>query len=103
MCIRDRTYIDPLLGGGRLNARTPPGLIERIELGGRPWLWYKSLPIHVGLIRATVAGPGEHDQTFGEELNPAYFSVTPGEGGMQHVPPPMPLDERKIIAGRACD
>jgi len=51
------TSIDPLEQGGRLNDRTPPGLVERIELGGRTWLWYKSIPIHVGLIRASAADP----------------------------------------------
>ena len=29
------TYIDPKISGGRLNDRTPPGLIESIELGGQ--------------------------------------------------------------------
>jgi propionate CoA-transferase len=51
------TFIDPIYDGGRLNQRTPPGLVERIELGGRPWLWYKAIPIDVGLIRATAADP----------------------------------------------
>jgi propionate CoA-transferase len=51
------TFIDPAHHGGRLNDRTPPGLVERIDLGGKTWLWYKSLPIHVALIRATAADP----------------------------------------------
>jgi propionate CoA-transferase len=49
------TFIDPLHQGGRLNDRTPPGIVERVELGGKTWLWYKSFPVHAGLIRATSA------------------------------------------------
>lgn len=51
------TFIDPALAGGRLNERTPTGLVERVELGGRTWLWYHGLPIDVGLIRASAADP----------------------------------------------
>lgn len=51
------TFIDPEFGGGRLNERTPPGLVERVELGGKTWLWYHAIPIHVGLIRASAADP----------------------------------------------
>jgi propionate CoA-transferase len=51
------TFIDPAVQGGRLNSTTPPGLVERIELGGKVWLWYKAFPIHIGLIRATAADP----------------------------------------------
>lgn len=49
------TFIDPILQGGRLNDRTPPGVVERVELGGKTWLWYKSFPVHAGMIRATSA------------------------------------------------
>jgi propionate CoA-transferase len=51
------TFVDPANHGGRLNERTPPDLVERITLGGRDWLWYRSLPVDVGLIRATAADP----------------------------------------------
>lgn len=49
------TFVDPVQYGGRLNAMTTEPLVERIEIGGRTWLWYKSFPLHVGLIRATAA------------------------------------------------
>jgi propionate CoA-transferase len=51
------TCVDPIHGGGRLNARTPAELVERIELGGKTWLWYHAFPLTVGFIRATAADP----------------------------------------------
>jgi propionate CoA-transferase len=49
------TFIDPAQSGGRMNARTTEPLVERLELDRQTWLRYKSVPIHVGLIRATYA------------------------------------------------
>ena len=51
------TFIDPAHQGGRGNECTVEELVERVELGGKIWLWYKSIPVHVGLIRATAADP----------------------------------------------
>jgi len=163
------TFIDPVHRGGRLNDRTSDELVERIELGGKTWLWYKSFPIHVGLIRATaadpngglvmddeavigevlaiaqavrnsggiviaqvaklldmpafpknvrvpgifvdrivVAEPHEHEQTFAERFNASYCQPGPAGADLERENPltwaqPMPLDQRRIIASRACD
>jgi propionate CoA-transferase len=155
------TWVDPLQAGGRLNARTPAGLVERVELGGRTWLWYKAFPIGVGLIRATaadpqgnlvmdeealvgdvlaiaqaarncgglviaqvarlldapahphrvrvpgilvdrvvVADPADHAITFAEQANPDYHGIAPARVAPL---PPLPPDERRVIAARACD
>jgi propionate CoA-transferase len=51
------TSVDPMHGGGRLNARTTADIVERVDLGGRTWLWYHALPIDVALIRASAADP----------------------------------------------
>ncbi len=52
--------------------------------------------------RIVVAQDHEHDLTFGEASNSSYY--TPLIGGETHpVPSPMPLDERRIIAARACE
>jgi propionate CoA-transferase len=67
------TFIDPQVKGGRLNDRTPPHLVQRVELDGKTWLWYKSFPIHIGFVRATAADQAgnlimNREAVFGEML-----------------------------------
>ena len=49
------TFIDPSQQSGRLNATSPDDLVQRVELGGETYLWYKAIPIQVGLVRASSA------------------------------------------------
>ncbi|GAB6053599.1 acyl CoA:acetate/3-ketoacid CoA transferase [Magnetospira thiophila] len=49
------TFVDPRQQGGRLNDRTPEGVVRLIEIDGETYLFYKTFPIHVALLRGTTA------------------------------------------------
>ena len=49
------TVVDPVHRGGKMNARACEDIVRRVEFDGEQWLYYKSIPIDVAIIRATTA------------------------------------------------
>lgn len=49
------TYVDPRIEGGRLNACTTEDIVRVMEIDGEEWLFYKSIPLNVALIRGSTA------------------------------------------------
>jgi propionate CoA-transferase len=47
------TFVDPRLEGGKINDITKEDVVEVIELSGKEYLFYKAMPIDVGIIRGT--------------------------------------------------
>ncbi len=50
-----RTFVDPRLEGAKMNMVTQEDLIELLNLHGQEYLFYKSFPISVAIIRGTTA------------------------------------------------
>ncbi len=110
------TFIDPASMGGKLNDITSEDLIERIELGGKTWLWYKAFRLDAGLIRGTASDPlgnllMDEEALFGDVLPIAQAvkncggvviaqvkTILDAPANPQHVQVPGILIDRVVLA-----
>jgi propionate CoA-transferase len=49
------TFVDPRKGGGRINDITTEDIVELISFDAKEYLAYKTMPVHVAILRGTTA------------------------------------------------
>lgn len=79
------TYVDPRLGGGRVNNVTTEEIVKLVELDGEEWLFYKATKIDVAFIRGTSADPSGNISLEKEALtldNLAQAMAASNNGGL---------------------
>jgi propionate CoA-transferase len=79
------TFVDPRIEGGRMNECTTDSLVELVEFMGEEYLFYKSFPLDVALLRGTTADENgnisfEHESIINEGL--AVATAAKNSGGI---------------------
>lgn len=77
------TYLDPRQTGGRMNDVTPDDLVRLVEFDGDEWLYLKSIPVDVAIVRGTTADTRgniamEHEGAFLGALDQAIAARNSG-------------------------
>ncbi len=68
------TYVDPRDRGGKINAVTGEDLVEVVQFDGKDYLAYKTMPVHVALLRGTTA---DMDGNITMEKEPLTLEMLP--------------------------
>lgn len=79
------TFVDPRIEGGRMNSVTTDEAVSLVEFQGEEYLFYKSFPVQVALLRGTVADENgnisfEHESVLHEGL--AVATAAKNSGGI---------------------
>lgn len=69
------TFVDPDIDGGKSNAAATENLIEKIELNGESYLFYKAFPVDVSLIRGSVIDLNGNISTHREPTDLDVYTV----------------------------
>ncbi len=77
------TFVDPRVEGGKMNSCTTDELVELVEFNGEEYLFYKSFPLDVALLRGTTADENgnitfEHESVINEGLAVAQAAKNSG-------------------------
>lgn len=77
------TFVDPRVEGGKMNGTTTDELVELVNFRGEEYLFYKSFPVGVALLRGTTADENgnisfEHESVLNEGLDVAMAAKNTG-------------------------